>query len=123
MKILKHEDLEVYQSAYKAAMQIFNLTIQFPKHETYSLTDQIRRSSRSVCANIAEAYYRRKYPKNFIAHIGDSLAEAAETRVWLDFCCDCKYIDTQIRDQLKQDYSNIIGKLIVMMNQSDLWRL
>jgi len=123
MKFTKHEELEVYQIAYKAAMDIFRITLSFPKEEKYSLTDQIRRSSRSVCANIAEAFYRRKYPKNFAAHISDSIAEAAETRVWLDFSNDCNYINSETKDKLKDDYSKIIGKLIVMINQQDSWKL
>jgi four helix bundle protein len=123
MKITKHEDLEVYQLAYKAAMEIFSMSLSFPKEEKYSLTDQIRRSSRSVCANIAEAFYRRKYPRNFAAHLSDSLAEAAETKVWLDFSCDCNYINSEIKEKLNDDYSKIIGKLIIMINQSDLWKI
>jgi len=123
MKFTKHEDLIVYQIAYKAAMEIFQLSLLFPKEERYSLTDQIRRSSRSVCANIAEAFYRRIYPKSFSAHIADSVAEAAETRVWLDFSYDCSYLNAEAKDKLKDDYSRVIGKLIIMFNQADKWKL
>lgn len=123
MKFTKHEDLDVYQMAFKAAMTIFEISLSFPKEEKYSLTDQIRRSSRSVCANIAEAFYRRKYPKNFISHLSESIAEAGETRVWLDFSHNCNYINAEIKDKLCDDYSKIIGKLITMCNQAEKWNL
>ena len=123
MKFTKHEDLEVYHLAFQAAMKIFELSLLFPKEEKYSLTDQIRRSSRSVCANIAEAFYRRKYPKNFSSHLSDSIAEAAETRVWLDFTIKCNYLKTETADKLPDDYSKIIGKLIIMYNQAEKWKL
>ena len=123
MKFTKHEDLEVYHLAFQAAMKIFELSLLFPKEEKYSLTDQIRRSSRSVCANIAEAFYRRKYPKNFSSHLSDSIAEAAETRVWLDFSIKCNYLKTETADKLLDDYSKIIGKLIMMYNQAEKWKL
>jgi four helix bundle protein len=123
MKFTKHEDLEVYQLAFQAAMKIFELSLLFPKEEKYSLTNQIRRSSRSVCANIAEAFYRRKYPKNFSSHISDSIAEAAETRVWLDFTIKCNYLKPESADKLRDDYSKIIGKLIIMYNQAEKWKL
>lgn len=80
MKIRTHKDLETYQMAFKAAMEIFELTKKFPKDEKFSLTDQIRRSSRSVCVNLAEAFRKRKYPKSFAAKLSDSEGEAAETR-------------------------------------------
>jgi four helix bundle protein len=123
MKLTKHEELEVYQLAFNAAMVIFEISLNFPKEERYSLTDQIRRSSRSVCANIAEAFYRRKYPKNFTSHLSDSIAEGGETRVWLDFALKCKYIDIELNDKLHADYAKIIGKLITMSNQADKWNL
>jgi len=121
MKYSNHEELEVYKLAYQAAMTIFNLTLEFPKEEKYSLTDQIRRSSRSVCANIAEAFFRRQYPKNFAAHLSDSMAEAAETRVWLNFAQSCNYSSREATEDLLEIYSKILGKLIVMYNQSEKW--
>jgi four helix bundle protein len=123
MKISKHEDLEVYQLSFRSAMKIYDITLTFPKEEKYSLTDQIRRSSRSVCANIAEAFFRRKYPKNFSSHISDSIAEAAETRVWLDFTIQCNYYNPEEINILRNDYSKIIGMLIVMHNQAEKWKL
>ena len=85
MKIRSHRELEVYRLSYDDAMQIFKITKNFPKEETYSLTDQIRRSSRSVCSNVAEAFRKRRYPKSFISKLSDSESEAAESQTWLDF--------------------------------------
>lgn len=123
MKISKHTDLIVYQMAFKAALQIYELTKTFPKEEKYSLTDQIRRSSRSVCANLAEAFRKRKYPKAFIAKLSDSEGEAAETQVWLEFSYNHKYISKANYDKLTLDYDNIIGKLVVMSNQPEKWKI
>src|ERR687884_290527 len=92
-KIRTHRDLEVYRKAFDAAMQIFELSKAFPREETYSLTDQIRRSSRSVCANLAEAWRKRRYEKAFISKLADSESEAAETQVWLEFAVKCDYMD------------------------------
>ena len=85
MKIRSHRELEVYQLAFRAAERIFEISKSFPKEETYSLTDQIRRSSRSVCSNLAEAFRKRRYPKSFVAKLTDSEGEAAETQTWIDF--------------------------------------
>lgn len=123
MKFIKHEDLDVYQLAFNAAMTIFEVSLSFPKEEIYSLTDQIRRSSRSVCANIAEAFYRRKYSKNFISHLSIAIAESGETRVWLEFALKCNYIDAENIDKLRDEYAKIIGKLITMCNQTEKWTL
>jgi four helix bundle protein len=123
MKFTKHEDLEVYQLAFKAAMVIFDVSLSFPKEEKYSLTDQIRRSSRSVCANIAEAFYRRKYTGNFTSHLSIAIAEAGETRVWLEFSLNCDYLSAEVKNQLCDDYAKIIGKLITMCNQAEKWTL
>jgi four helix bundle protein len=91
-----HKELEVYKLAYKLAMEIFELTKSFPKEERFSLTSQILNSSRSVPANIAEAFRKRRYEKAFVAKLSDSEGEAAETQTWLDFSRDCKYITTEI---------------------------
>ena len=95
-----YRDLKVYKLAYKLAMDIFEVTKSFPPEERYSLTDQIRKSSRSVAANIAEAWKRRQYPKMFISKTIDSASEAAETEVWLDFSKDCGYLDRAKYNQL-----------------------
>lgn len=94
-KIRVHEDLEVYPRAFDAAMKIFEVSRQFPKHEVYSLTDQMRRSSRSVCANLAEAWRKRRYRAAFISKISDAEAEAAETQVWIKFAVRCGYLDRE----------------------------
>ena len=121
MKIRTHIDLEVYQMAFEAAMEIFELTKNFPKEERYSLTDQIRRSSRSVCANLAEAFRKRKYPKSFVAKLSDSEGEAAETEVWLSFSLRCQYIDDSTAQRLNNAYEQIIGKLVNMALQPEKW--
>ncbi|WP_139295237.1 four helix bundle protein, partial [Planktothrix tepida] len=95
-KIIRtHEDLEVYQLSFQGAMQIFKVSQRFPIEERYSLTDQIRRSSRSVCANLAEAWRKRRYEAAFIAKLNDSEAEASETQVWIKFAVQCGYLNTQ----------------------------
>jgi len=91
-KIATHKDLRVYQASFQAAMAIYQLSKSFPPEEKFSLTDQVRRSSRSVCANLAEAFRKRRYPKNFVSKLSDCEAEAAETHVWLDFALACDYV-------------------------------
>ncbi|MHC4595902.1 MAG: four helix bundle protein [Planctomycetota bacterium] len=85
-------DLNVYQLTYKLAMEIFEITKRFPKEETFSLTDQMRKSSRTVAINIREGYAKRRYEQVFIRHLNDSLGSSEETRGWLDFARDCRYI-------------------------------
>ena len=92
-KIRTHRDLKVFKLSFESGMEIFKITKSFPKEELYSLTDQIRRSSRSVSGNIAEAFRKRRYPKAFVAKLSDSEGEAAEMQVWLDYALACKYID------------------------------
>jgi four helix bundle protein len=121
MKIRTHMDLEVYQLAFAAAMKIFEISKNFPKEETYSLTDQIRRSSRSVCSNQAEAFRKRRYPKSFISKLSDSESEAAETQTWLDFSLKCSYVSIKEHDELNETYDNIIGKLVNMSLHPENW--
>ncbi len=120
-RIRTHEDLLVYNMAFSAAMAIFEITKTFPKEERYSLTDQIRRSSRSVCANTAEGFRKRRYPKSFVAKLSDAETEASETKVWLDFALNCNYIDQQTWKHLKEKYDNIIGKLVRMIKSPENW--
>lgn len=94
-------DLIVYRKAFELAMEIFEMTKSFPKEEKYSLIDQIRRSSRSVCANIGEGYRKRRYVAHFIAKVTDSDMENTETQVWLDFSLSCKYITENIYNEKK----------------------
>lgn len=107
--------------AFNAAIRIFKLSKQFPKEETYSLTDQIRRSSRSVCSNQAEAFRKRRYPKSFVSKLSDSESEAAETQTWLDFSLNCKYIIEVEHNELYETYENIIGKLVNMSLHPENW--
>ena|SRR5450759_740568 len=109
-------DLIVYQKSYKLAMEIFEITKSFPKEEKYSLVDQVRRSSRSVPANIAEAWVKRKYPKSFVSKLLDSLAEEAETEVWIDMSWDSKYIDDQLHISLLERYQEVAKMLNSMIN-------
>lgn len=121
MKIRSHKELEVYKLSFNAAMRIFEISKRFPKEETYSLTDQIRRSSRSVCGNIAEGFRKRRYPKAFVSKISDSEGEAAETQIWLDFANSCKYITSDEHKELYETYENIIGKLVNMSLHPENW--
>lgn len=107
-------DLLVYKKAFKLAMEIFEISKSFPNEERYSLTDQIRRSSRSTCSNIAESYRKRNYPKHFKSKLTDSDGENSETMVWLEFAVACKYIKKDQFIKLESD-SQVIGKLINYM--------
>jgi four helix bundle protein len=120
-KIQRHCDLEVYRKAFATAMRIFKLSKQFPKEETYSLTDQIRRSSRSVCANLAEAWRKRRYEAAFISKLSDAEAEAAETQVWLEFAVECEYLEREAARALYQTYDEVIGTLVGMINHPETW--
>jgi len=121
MKILSYRELRVYQSALVLAMEIFELTKSFPSEEKYSLTDQIRRSSRSVCANIAEAWRKRRYKAAFIAKINDSETEACETQVWLEIAQLCKYLGEGKTNDLLSKYDHILSQLVLMINDADKW--
>ena len=120
-RIRTHKDLKVYQTSYKAALKIYELSKSFPQEEKYSLTDQIRRSSRSVCANLAEAYRKRRYPKSFVAKLSDSEAEAAEVQVWLDFSLSFNYIEKEIYKELFDNYDHVLSQLVLMMNSPEKW--
>lgn len=106
-----HRDLKVFQLAYDLAMQIFRESRSFPQEERYSLTSQIRRSSRSVAANIAEGFRKRQYPNMFVSKLADSDAEATETQVWLDFARDCGYLSPERHKQFMKGYEEV-GKMI-----------
>ena len=106
--------LTAYQKAFQQACNIFDLSLSFPKAEQYSLTDQVRRSSRSVCANFAEAYRKRDYHKHFLLKITDCLGENSETLVWLDFALHCKYINTELYNK-QVELNCEVGKLLSHM--------
>jgi four helix bundle protein len=114
-----HRDLKVYQLAYSLAMRIFKETKTFPQEERYSLTSQIRRSSRSVAANIAEGFRKRQYPSMFVSKLADSDAEATETQVWLDFARDCGYLSAQHHDELVARYEEIGRMLHAMIDHPE----
>ncbi|TRX20487.1 four helix bundle protein [Flavobacterium franklandianum] len=116
---MRFQDLLAYKKSFELAMDIFSISINFPAEEKYSLTDQIRRSSRSVSANIAEATRKRKYEKHFVSKLTDSDAENAETQVWLEYSHACNYIDT-IKFENLTSKSLEVGKLLnYMMNNPD----
>lgn len=117
------KDLKVWQNAVDTAMQIFELSRRFPTEERYALTDQIRRSSRSVAANISEAWHKRRYPASFISKLSDAEAEAAETRTWLDFSLRCGYLSSKEARSLDDAASKAIGQLVLMANQVDKWTI
>ncbi len=103
--IRSRRELEVYQLGFEAAMKIFRLTRGFPTEERYALTDQIRRSSRSVCANIAEAWRKRRYKGSFVLRLNDAEAEAAETQTWLEFAVECEHLEVEVSRELYQTYN------------------
>jgi len=107
-------DLRVYQLAYSLAMRIFNETKTFPQDERYSMTSQIRRSSRSVAANLAEGYRKRQYPAMFVSKLADCDAEAAETQVWLDFARDCGYLSIEHQKEFAAGYDEL-GRMLSSM--------
>ena len=124
MANIRHfRDLEVYQLAMAAAMKLFEGSKKFPPEEKYSLTDQIRRSSRSVCANIAEAWRKRRYPNAFVSKLSDAEAEAAETQVWIEFSVKCGYFPSDQTDELDMQYENIQGKLVNMLSHPEKWKI
>lgn len=120
-KVGSFKELIVYQKAYKLAMDIFEISKTFPKEETYSLTDQMRRSSRSVTSCIAESWAKRKYEKAFINKLTDSLGEEYETEGWLDYSLDCKYFTQDTHERIITRYEGVRKMLISMINNPDKW--
>ena len=120
-RINSYKELHVYRNAMDAAMEIFDLTKRFPGEEKYSMVDQIRRCSRSVCANIDEAWRKRRDKAAFISKLSDSETEAAEVQVWLEFALRCKYIDEMVSKKLDAAYDQIIGQMVRMIDEADKW--
>jgi four helix bundle protein len=116
-----YRDLTVYRQAVEAAMTVFELTKTFPAEERYSTVDQVRRSSRSVCANVAEAWRKRRYRQAFIAKLSDSEAEAAETQVWLELSVRCGYLRPEAAESLSAQYEGILAQLVTMIAGADRW--
>jgi four helix bundle protein len=124
MNNIRHfRELRVSQNAMDTAMRIFALTKGFPLEEKYSMTDQIRRSSRSVCANLAEAWRKRRYQNAFIAKLSDAESEACETQVWLEFAVNCGYLSNDQIKELDDNYDQIIGQLVKIIREADKWTI
>ena len=122
-KIQYHWQLDVYQLSVEAAMKIYELSKAFPTEEVYSLTDQIRRASRSISGQIAEGWKRRKYEAAFVNKMNEAEGEAAETQVWLEYAVKCGYISRDNGTRLHEKYDDILGKLINMGNNPEKWVL
>lgn len=120
-KIETYRDLDVYQRAMDLAMEIFKITKRFPKEEQYSLTDQIRKSSRSVCANIAEAWRKRRYRAAFISKLSDAETEACETQVWIEFACKLGYAQEETVLPFDSEYNYVIAQIVKMIDQPEKW--
>ena len=121
--IRSHQDLDVYQAAFDLAMQIFEESKSFPTDERYSLTDQVRRASRSTCANLAEAWRKRRYEASFLSKLSDAEAEAAETQVWLEFAVRCGYLIAVRGQELSSSYDTVLGKIVSLTNNPVPWLL
>lgn len=119
----RHTDLPVYQMGFELAREIFAVSRDFPREERYSLTDQIRRSSRSVCANVAEAWRRRRNEKAFMSKLTDAEGEAAETQVWLQFAVDCDYLSRKCAGQMYKQYDEILAQLVYLIHHAADWTI
>ena len=122
-KISHHWQLDVYKLSMDAAMQLFQLSKKFPREEMYSLTDQVRRSSRSVSGQIAKGWRRRKYEAVFVNKLNESEGEAGETQVWIEYAVKCEYLSAKEGRELHRTYDRIIGKLVTMGNNPEPWLL
>ena len=118
-RIKSARDLDVYKIAFAAAMELYQISKSFPQEEKFSMTDQIRRASRSVCSNLAESWWKRRYSAVFINKLTDAQQEASETQTWLDFCLACKYIDQKRFEGLDMEYEKILGMLNSMEMKAD----
>ena len=120
-RIRTYKELRVFQNAMDAAMKIFEVTKEFPAEEKYSMVDQMRRSSRSVCANIGEAWRKRRYKAAFIAKMSDAESEACETQVWIEFARRCAYLNDETSHDMDSTYDQIMGQIVTMIRESDKW--
>lgn len=120
-EIRTFRDLRVYQAAMDLAMEIFELTKNFPKEETYSLVDQMRRSSRSVCTNLSEAWRKRRYRAAFVSKLSDSESESAETQVLLEFAFRCCYVEKETFEKLDERYEHVLSQLVRMIMDANKW--
>ena len=122
-KIDSYKELRVFNEAFRLTMEIFQLTKKFPTEERYSLTDQVRRSSRSVCLNLGEAWRKRRYPAAFVAKLSDCETEACESQISLMFAKECGYITNELFGKLELRYENVIGMLVNMIDNPDKWTI
>jgi four helix bundle protein len=122
-RLLSHRQLDVYKRAFEASMAVFELSRRFPREETYSLTDQIRRSSRSVCANITEAWRKRRYEGAFVSKLSNAESEAAETQTWLEYVVKCGYAGRDEVATLYKEYEKVLKTIVGMIIHSDKWVL
>ena len=131
IRVMDHElpyvndvrDLRVYQLSFETSMALFFLSRKFPREETYSLTDQMRKSSRSVCSNLSEAWAKRIYEAHFISKVSDAEGEARETQTWLDYASACDYLETATAVGYRETYDMIIGMLVTMRRNAKKWIL
>jgi four helix bundle protein len=121
MIISSYKELRVFQSAMTACFRIFQLTKEFPSEERFALVDQVRRSSRSVCANLAEAWRKRRFQAAFTAKLDDAAGEAAETQVWIEIARSCNYLSEKSARDLHATYEQIGAQLIAMAQHSERW--
>lgn len=121
--ITRHTELDVYKKAFAAATRVFDVSKRFPKEETYSLTDQLRRASRSGCANMAETWRKRRYEAHCVSKLSDCESEAAEVQVWLQFAVECEYLEANTARPLFLEYDVIIAMLVNMIRNPDPWVL
>lgn len=116
-----HRDLEIYQIAFDLAMKVFELSKKLPMEERYSLTDQMRKSSRSAATNITEGWRKRRYRAAFISKLSDSETEAAKTQTWLEFCVHCKYLSRDEVADVYKTYNILLAKTVTMINNPEPW--
>lgn len=120
-KVVTHRDLGVYCAAFEASMRVFELSKAFPAEERYSLTDQVRRSSRSVCANLAEGWRKRRYEGSFVAKLVDAEGEAAETQTWIEYAVRCGYMSRDDGSALYRSYNTILATLVTIRKHPEKW--
>lgn len=118
-----HTELDVYKRAFAVSMKLFDLSKNFPPEERYSLTDQMRRSSRSICGNLAEAWRKRRYEAAFVSKLNDCEGEAAETQVWIQYAVECQYLNREAAVVFYTEYDAILGMLVNMVSRSSDWTI
>ncbi len=123
MLLLSHSELDVYKRAFAISMKLFEASKKFPPEEKYSLTDQVRRSSRSVCSNLAEAWRKRRYEAAFVAKLNDCEGEAAETQVWIQYAVECQYLNRDAAVEFYTEYDAVLGMLVNMISHAKEWTL